>query len=244
MNEKQLKIANINNLIQLWNLMGSQTCLLEKTFQLSNSWPNRCWRDSALFTREDISAVSHCLKQMNGNWIIPVQIELEEAIGELYGVKMAFQQTAMYLNLENDANADLTHLTDLTNLKMETIHSEQAIQIWTNIASLAFQYEIEQEVIQKAAMDANVALLMAYIKENPVATAMLVNSNSVIGVHQLGVLPEYQGQGIANKFMQHIIWLCIQSSAKYITLQASPVGQSLYRRLGFKPQFKIININL
>jgi len=242
MNDKQLKTANIENLTQLWKQMGARPCFLEgmEKFQMSVSWPNRCWIESELLV-DEISTIAHCIYQTTEDVIVPVWVELGglteqlESILTSSGFEALFEQTAMYLDLKNYP------IMGQSDLELLPIDSERDIRTWTDIAARSFEYEIDNSVIQKIAVNSNVKLFMAYLGDHPAATAMLFNTGDVTGVHQMGVLPEYRGQGIARKLMQDIINLCIQMPARYITLQASTAGEPLYSSLGFKRQFKIQN---
>ena len=242
MNDKQLKTANIENLTQLWKQMGARPCFSEgmEKFQMSVSWPNRCWIESELLI-DEISTIAHRINQTTEDVIVPVWVELGglteqlESILTSSGFEALFEQTAMYLDLENYP------IMGQSDLELLPIDSERDIRTWTDIAARSFEYEIDNSVIQKIAVNSNVKLFMAYLGDHPAATAMLFNTGDVTGIHQMGVLPEYRGQGIARKLMQDIINLCIQMPARYITLQASTAGEPLYSSLGFKRQFKIQN---
>jgi ribosomal protein S18 acetylase RimI-like enzyme len=62
-----------------------------------------------------------------------------------------------------------------------------------------------------------------------------------MGVHLVGVIADFRGRGIARALMQYIINLSIALDGKYLMLQASAAGESLYRELGFMKQFTIKN---
>lgn len=242
MNDKLVQLANIENLTQLWQQMGATPCVLNnmKMFQISLSWPNRCWYDAQLPDNK-ITAFSHSINQVSEKFIIPVWMLADTPTKQLKnlllknGFEMLFQQTAMHLDLESHST------NEQSDFKLITINLARNVQTWTNVAARSFAYKIDQSVIQKIENNPDIELLTAYCAHHPAATALLYTTGNVTGVHQMGVLPEYRGQGIARKLMQHIINLAHKKTTRHITLQASAVAEPLYKSLGFKPQFKIDN---
>ena len=259
---QQLNKANISNLTQLWKLMGSQPLVSDKggNWQTSTGWPNRCWIDwgeideSALLIEENLSQLK---KQM----IIPLWKESGEVFTGLKqmlihgGFEVSFEQTAMYLDLKNyqlvqSSKSELSKRelskNDLKQkdkglLQVKEINSEKDIETWTNIASRSFGYQIDSSSIHHAAASSKVKLLLAFVDEQPAATAMLFDTGGIIGVHQVGVLPDFRGKGIARKLMKQVMELCVGLNGQYVTLQASVEGNGLYDSLGFREQFVIFN---
>ncbi len=207
---------------------------------MSHSWPNRCWLEPDLIVEAPpVNSLGVGLLEKNA--IVPLWFHphllvenLEEQLTN-NGFEILFEQTAMYLDLKNSPIEE-----PLSNQYL-SIQDEQNIDLWVDIAARSFEYEIDSAVIQRIITDPNVQLLTVYLDNKPAATAMLFNTDNVVGVHQVGVLPNYRGKGIADKLMQHIINQCRAMPARYITLQASVAGKKLYQNLGFKEQFKIKN---
>ncbi len=64
-------------------------------------------------------------------------------------------------------------------------------------------------------------------------------TGDTIGIHQVGVKPCFQGQGIARHLMAALLMRCQNWQAKRAVLQASSAGLPLYQSLGFNSQFII-----
>jgi len=242
MNTSQLNTANIKNLTALWKVMGSTPCTSHdmENFQQSVSWPHRCWHHFEQAVNE-IPTLNHNLKQLSEDCIIPLwklqDTETEQLEKSLQSNEFTIssEQTAMYLDLNN-----YPVMKDPSPL-IRPIFSPQGVQVWTDIAANSFGYEIDINVIQKILQHPDVHLYIIYEDNRPAATAMLFKTGEVIGLHQLGVLPEFRGKGIARKMMYDLINLCANTSSRYITLQASIAAERLYLQLGFTTQFKITN---
>ncbi|MBI3563265.1 MAG: GNAT family N-acetyltransferase [Gammaproteobacteria bacterium] len=237
-----LNAANITNLTSLWKKMGTQppSIMFINNFHASVSWPHRGWFDWTA-NIEETPALDDLLFQLQRGCIIPVwrgqldhSLVLERILTDAR-FELSFQQTAMYLTLENYRVAD--HLKP----DVVTIRSERDIETWTRVAAQSFNYEIDVSVIQHIADDPDVQLLLAYVDSQPAATALLFRTEDIIGIHQVGVSEQYRGKGVAKSLMLYVIKRCHALAAKHITLQASAAGEPLYRNLGFKQQFMIQN---
>jgi ribosomal protein S18 acetylase RimI-like enzyme len=242
MNEQQLMSANIENLTQLWKRMGATTCSSDKTARLflSNSWPHRCWFESKVNNKEP-TMMAESIEQIKDHHILPVWLQpgtsttgTQETLKK-NGFDVVLEQTAMVLELQNDAKKESS------DLKITEITSDRDSDIWTDIAARSFNYEIDPFVIREITGMPDVQLLQAYRHNHPAATALIFHTGNIVGVHQVGVVEKFRGQGIARKLMQHVINRCSSLSARYITLQASDSAKHLYKSLGFKSQFKIKN---
>ena len=241
MNSDEAAIANINNLTELWKLMGSKSCMLEggKEIHISDSWPYRCWQDPQQRHHDEKSSCN--IGKLENAYTVPVwnlensdtkplrMILAESAFG------IATEQVAMYLELENN------YFFKQPEFTLRNVHSEQDIYTWTRTAEKAFGYHIDSAVIHRIAKQDEVNLYMVYINKQPAATAMIYKTGEVIGIHQLGVVPEFRRRGLAKKIMQNLIWICSSSSCRLITLQASSAAKELYSDAGFKYQFSIFN---
>ena len=205
---------------------------------MSVSWPRRCWHESIASTHE-MSDISRNITVISKNCTFPVWMSESISTSQLRkvlrdnGFEIVLEQLAMYKDMENYP------LGTCSDLELVRAKSQKDIEVWTNTAAISFGYEIDISVIRKIALNPDVQLVLAHIKHYPAATAMLFKTGSILGIHQVGVLPEYRGKGIARKLMQDVMNQCSQLAVRYITLQASAAGKSLYQSLGFKPQFKI-----
>lgn len=253
-NTEELQKANINNLTSLWKVMGlkPQTDSIMTDLNISLTWPNRCWVDvdSGTSLLQFSKVLPHCSTNLLPIWdlnlnetcdadsVINEDIKNREILLLENNFICLFQQTAMILALSSaHQKTDETFSGGRHNI--QAIHSHEDIEIWTDIASQSFGYQVDITTIRHIANNENITLLMHQYDGQAAGVAMLYKTDEIIGVHQVGVLNEYRGKGIARILMQHVINLSKEQQARYITLQASVIGEPLYRRLGFSEQFKI-----
>jgi ribosomal protein S18 acetylase RimI-like enzyme len=73
-----------------------------------------------------------------------------------------------------------------------------------------------------------------YQAEQPVSAAMLLFSHGIAGVYWVGTLPSARGRGHAETLMRSISRYAFQHGARAVVLQASPFGEPVYRRMGYR----------
>ena len=251
--------ANLKNLTQLWRKYGVQDIALSKPLSgtvltVNHHWPHRVWQ-SALISKSlnDSDHLLKCLDQIPECFIshatVPVcsfneqtnASDLEQHLAK-NNWQCAFQQTAMYLSVEQ---VDTQPFSKRDDFSIEKVTSLEQLSTWVSIASEAFGYAIDQTVFEKLLHDADIQILLGMLGNEgnsvAVATALLYREGSVIGLHQMGVAKGFQGQGIAKKMMHGLIEQCVVQQDEYLVLQASQAGKPLYDSLGFKGQFEIRN---
>lgn len=231
--ETQLERANVDNLIGLWQLMGAKQT--EGGLHCSIRWPYRCWRSPARQAADGLSAIE-CIP---AHYLFPVWHAgessriLESALSQ-HGLEVGLEQLAMILPLEA-----YTPPPAGVRLDVRLIDSRQQARQWSDLCGRAFGYRLDVDVIDQLRRQADVEVLWAWGEGRPLATAILYRTGPIMGVHQVGVPPELQGQRIAYALMCELLARAQSAGAEYVCLQASAAGEPLYRKLGFQPQFSI-----
>ncbi len=232
--DERLNQINIDNLTGLWQLMGAERAAVG--LHQSGSWPRRYWRDWAQ-RHEPLSTA--IIEDIPAGYLFPVwqsdenTADLEQQLQD-QGLAPGLEQLAMILPLEHEFSCKQE-----STLALSTINGEEDAEIWADVCGRAFGYSLDAAVIDQLLHHPGVEVLWATRDEQVVATAIMYRTGSVLGVHQVGVPPELQGQGIARAVMEALLVRAKASGAEYVTLQASAAGEPLYRKLGFLSQFKI-----
>lgn len=233
---------NIDNLTSLWQKMGvaNDSEFAVEGLTISRTWPNRYWFDWNADIKH-INTIAPILDQLPLAAVVPVwegagapakQLEIflkDECF------QILFSQLAMYLDLQS------LSVSDFPTLDIVTVQSAADVETWTATASAAFGYWIDSAAIKALVNVPEVKLLLLKQAGQAAATALVYQTGEIIGVHLVGVTNEYRGQGLARMLMHYVIGLSITMGGKFLTLQASAVGEPLYRQLGFIPQFMIKN---
>lgn len=88
-------------------------------------------------------------------------------------------------------------------------------------------------------------IFFAYYNENKiVGTTLLYLSEEIAGVHLVGTLENSRKQGIGSKLVKLAFSYAKEQGKKIGVLQASPIGKSMYNKIGFKDYSKITHWDL
>ncbi len=60
------------------------------------------------------------------------------------------------------------------------------------------------------------------------------DSNNNAGFHMIGTVPGSRGKGIGRSMTENLLQKAKDNNAKYYVLHASPMGEPIYSKLGFK----------
>jgi len=83
----------------------------------------------------------------------------------------------------------------------------------------------------------NAAAFLAYLDGRPAAIAMTIVSHGVAGIYWVGTSAEARGRGLGWTMTATAVDAGFDLGAEIASLQASPMGENLYRRMGFETIF-------
>ncbi len=85
-----------------------------------------------------------------------------------------------------------------------------------------------------ALMGPNVHSVLALLDGEPVGAACVLMSHGIAGVYWVAVLEQARGRGVAFAVTRHVTNLGFDLGAANVQLQASTMGESVYRRMGYE----------
>jgi GNAT superfamily N-acetyltransferase len=83
----------------------------------------------------------------------------------------------------------------------------------------------------------NAAAFLARIDGRPAAIAMTIVTRGVAGIYWVGTIDEARGRGLAQTLTATAVNAGFDMGAEIASLQASPMGEPVYRRMGFETIF-------
>ncbi len=83
----------------------------------------------------------------------------------------------------------------------------------------------------------NVAAFLAHVDGRPAAIAMTIVTRGVAGIYWVGTTEEARGRGLARMLTATAVNAGFDLGAESASLQASSMGEPIYRRLGFETIF-------
>lgn len=230
---------NIDNLTTLWRTVATPLLSNHKNdpfefSQIKNSgWPNRLWFREDI-TEENLPQILDIVEK-NPGLIIPywdIFGSNSNEILEKNGFNIRIQLAAMALKLDKKLPLE-------NRLNFKRVLNEEDAQIWSDIYPLSFSYVISKETLVHN-YD-NVKFYLFHLDEKPIGTLTLFQTENIMGIHGVGVIPEMRKKGFAEEIMKFAINEAVDSGAEYAHLQASALGKGIYTKLGFEDLFMITN---
>ena len=88
--------------------------------------------------------------------------------------------------------------------------------------------------------DRSAHMVVARRAAQPVATAMIFESDGVASVQWVGTIPTARGTGLGALVTTAVTNLAFDRGATSCTLQASPMGAPVYQRLGYETLYDYV----
>ncbi|WP_431242114.1 GNAT family N-acetyltransferase [Flavobacterium sp. P21] len=242
MNNINLIKDNIDNLTALWKTVATPLLSYHKNdpFQFSqiknSGWPNRLWFREDI-TEENLPQIFEIIKDHSG-LVIPYWDIFESNSNEIFeknGFEIRNQLVAMALKLDKKFQLE-------NNLTFKRVLNEEDSKTWSDIYPLSFNYIISKETL--IYNYDNVKFYLVHFEEKPIGTLTLFQTENIMGIHGVGVIPEMRKKGFAEEIMKFAVNKAIDLKCEYAQLQASALGKGIYTRLGFQDLFTITNYQL
>jgi hypothetical protein len=138
---------------------------------------------------------------------------------------------------------DLAKLTEIprphNELKIVPVKDNETLKEWIRIASIGFGVSPEVEDIwydffKETVFDNPFRTYLAILNGRPVGTSQLFTSAGVAGIYNVSCLPEARGQGVGTAVTLVPLIEARERGYHVGVLQASSMGYSVYRKLGFE----------
>jgi len=127
-------------------------------------------------------------------------------------------------------------------IKLHKITSPAQPLLWEKLYPQSFGYVISAETV-KYTMD-HINYFLIYHNENPIGTVLTFTTNSVVGIHGMGIIPSFRKQGFAKEVMLELLNNAAKENILLATLQASSMGKSVYKDIGFSEDFLVRNYRI
>lgn len=208
-----LLMKNLDNLDAFWSALEYQQKGELKTHK---SWPNKVWEKRF---RSEVSLI--------------IKNKVFVTVDELKAAHLTKQN----MGVKNHLIAMSLPLADIKgeNIKgIDAVQSKSSLGAWAKACSTAFGYQIDVAALSPLLTDDNAKIFAYSVDGNIAGTAIAYQTGSTMGVHQVGVLPQYRGKGIGQLLMQHLVACARDRGCELMTLQASEAGLPIYVKMGFK----------
>jgi GNAT superfamily N-acetyltransferase len=159
-----------------------------------------------------------------------------------HGLVAVEEDTGMELDL-----ATLLEIEDTApGLDLRRVEDESALNDWIGAYLKGFGLpEVVGEVVFKTFMeigfnpDAPLHNFLAYLDDKPVATSTVFFSDGIAGIYDVTTVEEARGRGIGRAVTRSALFWSRDKGYKVAVLEATTMGYSVYRKIGFIDNCKL-----
>ncbi|MFX0058148.1 MAG: GNAT family N-acetyltransferase [Candidatus Hodarchaeota archaeon] len=159
---------------------------------------------------------------------------------EKSGFLNVYHQSGMAIKLNNIVNIPIIS----NELKVNVINNIEGLKLWVNVVSSSFNIKIDLNFLRLLLDDENTRFYLGFCNRNSVSALILYLSAGVAGLHAVSTLKEYRGKGYGYNISRTALIDAYKSGYKIGVLQASNLGEIIYRKLGFKKYCDIYSYEL
>ncbi|MFX1315268.1 MAG: GNAT family N-acetyltransferase [Promethearchaeota archaeon] len=154
-----------------------------------------------------------------------------------YGFLDGYHQSGMALNL-----TDLRFNTpDIRSFNIKIVNNNKLLEQWSETVSLVFKIKVDLDLLKYLITEKETSLYLGTYGDETVSTLMLYLSSGVAGLHAVTTKPQYRGRGFALRISGIALGDAFNKGYKVAVLQASSLGEKIYRKLGFQKYCDIIS---
>lgn len=122
-------------------------------------------------------------------------------------------------------------------IMVKKVENQQQFEIWTNISNEVLHdgYTImHPENHYHLCEEGKLECYIGFYDEKPVATAAIMNDNGIASLEFVATLNDFRKKGLGGAVCRAAVDDAFKYGAKIITLRGFPLGQPVYKSMGFK----------
>jgi hypothetical protein len=158
------------------------------------------------------------------------------SILEKFGFSNVYHQAGMAIELEDiDSQAVIEN-----GIKIEIADNKNHLKQWIDFVSTVFNLKIDFKLLEYLFLEPEARFYIGYYERKPVTSLMLYLSSGVAGLHAVSTLNDYRGRGFGLAISMRALLDAFKMKYRVGVLQASALGEKVYRKIGF---IKFCDIN-
>ena len=219
------------NLFEFWDFIGQENNIYKESANyksvsvVDSDWPNRVYA-----VEDKIECYEEIIKLSNES-LLPNTITVSKHTDRLnYNkLQLRFSQTNMSLDLNNYRNEIID------NASIQQVESKSDAFEFASVATESFGYKVDGTIVYNLCKESSQSGLFIYKEKNESygCGIIFIDKINVAGFHMIGTIPKGRGKGIGKSITEKLISEALINNSKYCVLNASKMGEEIYRKLGF-----------
>lgn len=127
------------------------------------------------------------------------------------------------------------------------VRDEQGVHDFIAVNSDAYStYGMPREILREIVVDLGAFLaphlhhVVAYVEGEPAAAALVQLTHGIAGVYWVGTTEAARGRGLGEAVTRAVTNRAFERGARAVSLQASAMGEPIYRRIGYRELFRYV----
>ncbi|MFX0041183.1 MAG: GNAT family N-acetyltransferase [Candidatus Heimdallarchaeota archaeon] len=149
---------------------------------------------------------------------------------EKYGFSNVYHQAGMAVELEDLKNKPMEE----NKLIIQKVQDEESLNQWSDVVSEVFNLRTDFDHLNFLLLKKEVQFYLGYFEKKPVSALLLYLSSGVAGLHAVSTIPEYRNRGFGLSINRSALIDAFNMGFYIGVLQASSLGEKVYRKLGFQ----------
>jgi GNAT superfamily N-acetyltransferase len=237
--------SNIEALFRLIGSLPNQEYVETENYHYiktaDNAWPNQLFNLTA--SDEKLDSVLDAIEIQVEKGLIPNLMmcdALEENELEIISRRnyTSSQWTAMSFDL-----VKRSFPSSKSTCSVLVVSSESELKEWLRIveSELMNDMKLNPAIFGELLLLEDCQFLMAYNDKQPVSTALLFHAGNAAGIYLVATLKPFRGRGIGTDITAACLQKAKNLHCDFAHLQATELGEPVYRSLGFKKN-GVINV--
>jgi GNAT superfamily N-acetyltransferase len=158
-----------------------------------------------------------------------------------YGMKeINHRRTGMAFDLRKVDEKKWIDAIEKSNLSIEPVRNLEELEDWSRIIEKCLNYPpsiievFRPSMMNTLGRNSELSAYLAYLDGTPVASSSRWYSAGVMGLFNVGTLPEYRGKRFATIMAQAILLEAKKRNYEISTLIATDQGYGVYQKLGYQ----------
>jgi ribosomal protein S18 acetylase RimI-like enzyme len=126
-------------------------------------------------------------------------------------------------------------------VEIRMVSDRAGVEDFAEVTAVSYVSLMQPEDVSRGHFESPTALMgpqlhsaVAYLGGAPVSAALILVSHGIAGVYFVGSVDAARGRGIAEAVTRHVTNLGFDLGAANVQLQASHMGEPIYRRMGYE----------
>lgn len=202
---------------------------------VNSCWPNAIFKTDVKNDQGiDLIKQEILNKRIANKWLIGPNCKPENLPSILQNHRFRLHDTwkGMACNLDVVIDNNI----EVDGLKSIHVSDYDDLKRWAHVATYGLfrGNHIDADVFKDIFLHPDISFYLGLYDDKPVATSMGYFHKNIAGIYIVSVLPDYRRKGIGTAITSRPVIDAVEKNCSIAVLEATKMGESVYKKIGFK----------